>query len=73
MQNVEKFSKLKTELLRKFPDLTLRIKDGVIKFNTPQLTTEDLRKLMFITYEVRYDMAIKRSGTGLAVIIFDIR
>jgi hypothetical protein len=73
MQNLEQFSKLKTELLKQFPDLTLRIKDGVIRFNTPQLITEDIRKLMFLSYDIMYDMTIKRSGTGLAVIIFDIR
>lgn len=63
MQN--KCKKLLQEL---FPEDTIRVIDKSILFNKPQLTDHDLEQLKSVEGMYK-DRCIKRSGTGLVVIL----
>lgn len=60
--------KCKTILEEKFPDLTIREKGNQLLFNKPTFTLDDLDALSY-AQDMCADLCIKRSGTGLVIIL----
>lgn len=66
---MQKSEKIKSQLVNRFKASKVRSIDGVIRFNVPSLSDNDLTFLVAISMVDAVDVSIKRSGTGLAVIV----
>ena len=66
---MQKLERVTQELKSNFATAKLRISENVIKFNYDKLTCVNIITLHKVSMELACDLVIKRSGTGLAVII----
>lgn len=66
---MQKLEEVTQELKMYFCTAKLRIGENVIKFNYDKLTCVNIISLHRISMQLACDLVIKRSGTGLVIII----
>jgi len=69
MQTTEKTQRVSKFLKLDFPTVNLREANNVIKFNVENLNKKALIDLVAISISSKCDVEVKRSGTGLVIII----
>ena len=66
---MQKVESIKSKLAKSFPSVSTRSLGRVIRFNTEGLDDVNIIELSLLSVESACDVKVKRSGTGLVVII----